>query len=101
MRRLAPAFVVLLALAGPARADDELTVLKPEPGEVAPGKRLSAFLGAQAKAAFDARRKAVAALKTPADIARRQADLKAKFRAALGELPAEKTPLNARVVGRD
>ncbi|HKB39290.1 MAG TPA: prolyl oligopeptidase family serine peptidase, partial [Gemmataceae bacterium] len=32
---------------------------------------------------------------------RRQAELKGKFREALGELPAEKTPLSAKVVGRE
>jgi cephalosporin-C deacetylase-like acetyl esterase len=105
MRRLAPAAFALLAsftLSVPAsRADDDLTAIRTKPGGAPPGKRLYAYLEAQAKTHFDARRQAVAGLKTPEDVARRQDALKAAFREALGELPGEKTPLNARVVGRD
>src|SRR5437867_3212946 len=57
------------------------------------------FLLAKAREHFDARRKAVAALKTPEDVRRRQEELRRHFLAALGDLPA-KTPLNARVIGR-
>ena len=42
---------------------------------------------------FDARRKAIAAIKTPEDIARRQKELRAFFLGSLGDLP-ERTPLN-------
>jgi cephalosporin-C deacetylase-like acetyl esterase len=101
MRRLALLAFALLASTSSALAEDDLTVLKPGPGETPAGKRLYTYLEAQAKTHFDARRKAVAALKTAEDVAKRQAELKAKFREALGELPVEKTPLNARVVGRD
>ena len=101
MRSLAPLALALIALAAFARADDDLTVLKPGVLQVAPGKQLDEYLRDQAKPFFDARRQAVAALKTPADVARRQSDLKAQFRAALGDLPVEKTALNPRVVGRD
>ena len=59
---------------------------------------LSTYLKGEAGKAFDARRAAVAAIKTPDDLARRQRELKGKFLEALGDLP-EKTPLNARVVG--
>jgi dienelactone hydrolase len=52
----------------------------------------------QAQQHFDARRKVVSALKTPADIARRSADLRAFFLRSLGDMP-ERTPLNPRVVG--
>src|SRR5205807_10270135 len=45
-------------------------------------------------------RAAVAALKAPEDVAKRQAMLRAAFREAIGDLPRERTPLNARVVGR-
>lgn len=100
MRRLGFAAFALLAFGSPGRADD-LDVLPHGPGDPPPGKRLDAYLQAQAKIHFDARRKAVAALKTPEDVARRQVALRAAFREALGELPAEKTPLNPRVVGRD
>ena len=61
---------------------------------------LSKFLNGEAGKAFDARRAAVAALKTPDDVARRQRELRGKFLEALGGFP-EKTPLNARVVGTD
>jgi cephalosporin-C deacetylase-like acetyl esterase len=102
MRRLATAALALLTpLLAAAAADDDLKAVRPKSGDPPPGKRLYAYLEAEAKKLFDARRQAVAALKTPADVARRQAELRRKFRAALGELPAEKSPLNAKVVGRD
>jgi cephalosporin-C deacetylase-like acetyl esterase len=100
--RIVPFLPLVLVLSAiPARAADDLNVLPRGPGETPPGKRLDAYLQAQAKTHFDARRKAVAAMKTPEDVAKRQAALKAAFREALGELPAEKTPLDGRVVGRD
>jgi dienelactone hydrolase len=73
----------------------DLTVLRPEEQ---PRKMLYAHLQAEAGKHFEARRKAVAALKTPDDVRRRQEELRAKFVEALGGLP-ERTPLNARVVG--
>ncbi|MGE3818077.1 MAG: alpha/beta hydrolase family protein [Isosphaeraceae bacterium] len=106
MRRLtlALAATTTIAIASQAMADpqspDDLTVLTSNPGEVVPGKRLYTYLEDQARAHFDARRAAVAALKTPDDLLKRQAELKAKFREALGELPDEKTPLNPRTLGR-
>jgi dienelactone hydrolase len=60
---------------------------------------LYAFLEAEAKKHFDARRRAVAALKSPEDVRKRQQELRKRFLEALGDLP-EKTPLNAKVVGR-
>ncbi len=54
---------------------------------------------AQAKVHFDARRKAIAAVKTPADVERRQKELRAFFLRSLGDLP-ERTPLNPQVVGK-
>src|SRR5207302_2240253 len=59
---------------------------------------LYAYLQAEAKKHFDARRQVVAQLKTPQDVYQRQAFLKNKFLEALGGFP-EKTPLNDRVVG--
>ncbi len=73
----------------------DLSVLKPEEQ---PGKALYAHLQAEAGRHFEARRKAVAALKTPEDVRRRQEELRASFVEALGGFP-EKTPLNARVAG--
>ena len=52
----------------------------------------------QANQRFEARRKAIAAIKTPEDIVRRQKELRAFFLRSLGDLP-ERTPLNPRVVG--
>jgi dienelactone hydrolase len=81
---------VLLAL-----QSDDLSVFKPEDQ---PRKMLYSWLQAECGKEFDARRKAVAALKTPEDVKKRQEMLRAKFIDALGGFP-EKTPLNPRVVG--
>src|SRR5436305_11736106 len=81
--------LVLLVLALPIRAAD-------------PPADKDAFynwLQAQAKKQFDARRQAVASLKTPDDVRKRQETLRKHFLAALGDLPA-RTPLNGKVVGR-
>jgi cephalosporin-C deacetylase-like acetyl esterase len=103
MRRTALAAFLLMAtnaLGGPQDVDD-LKVLTELPGEPALGQRLYVYLTDQAREHFDARREALAALKTPGDVAKRQAELRVKFREALGEMPAEKTPLNARTIGRE
>jgi dienelactone hydrolase len=70
-------------------------VLRPEDQ---PKKMLQDFLLAECGKHFEARRKAVEAMKTPEDVRRRQESLRAKFIEALGGFP-EKTPLNAKVVG--
>ena len=89
------------ALGGHVPQDlDDLTVLTDASGESPPGNRLYAYLEAQAREHFEARRKAVASLRTPGDVASRREDLRAKFRMALGEMPAEKAPLNGRTLGR-
>jgi cephalosporin-C deacetylase-like acetyl esterase/pimeloyl-ACP methyl ester carboxylesterase len=92
------ALSALLVSAAPLPAQEDLTVLKPEPGKTPPGKMLYEQQRAEAGRYFDARRKEVAKLKTPEDVRKRQADLRAKFIASLGGFP-EKTPLNARVTG--
>jgi cephalosporin-C deacetylase-like acetyl esterase len=96
MRRLA--VLALLAVTGRAAADEDLTVLKPNASDTPPRKILYTYLHAEARKLFDARRQEVAALKTPADVKRRQERLRAKFVEALGGFP-EKTPLNAKTVG--
>jgi dienelactone hydrolase len=88
----------LFALAARAAAGEDPKILKPG-GDIPPGKMLSAYLQDQARQHFDARRREVAALKTPADVKRRQERLRAKFLEALGGFP-KKTPLNARTVGK-
>jgi dienelactone hydrolase len=87
--------VVALLTGCPARAQESLNVL---PADAAPRRLLRAYLLAEAHKHFDARRKEVAALKTPEAIRARQERLRAKFLAALGGLP-ERTPLHPRVVG--
>jgi cephalosporin-C deacetylase-like acetyl esterase len=59
---------------------------------------LYAYLQAEAKKHFDARRQVVANLQTPEEIHQRQQFLRTKFLEALGGFP-EKTPLRAKVVG--
>lgn len=90
-------FVVGIVVAAPAAAADDLTVLKAD-GDNTPPRMLRAYLLAEAQKAFDARRAAVAALKTPEDVQKRQKELRVKFIEALGGFP-DKTPLNARVIG--
>src|SRR5512145_2249938 len=89
------AFLLAFWFAPPGLAQTAVQVL---PGENEPDRMLYRHLQEQAKKLFDARREAVARLKTPEDIAKRQAILKARFLEALGGFP-EKTPLNAQVVG--
>jgi cephalosporin-C deacetylase-like acetyl esterase len=64
-----------------------------------PEKLLYNHLLQECQKHFDARKKEVAALKTPADIKARQARLKAKFIEALGGFP-KKTPLHPQVTGK-
>src|SRR5262249_51971220 len=59
-----------------AWADEVGTVLRPDE---APGKMLYRALEGQARARLEARRKAVAALKTPEAIRDRQQEIRAKF----------------------
>jgi dienelactone hydrolase len=92
------AITLTLVLSGVARAQEDLTVLQPEKDNP-PRKMLHAWLVAEAQKCFDARRAAVASLKTPADVEKRQKELRAAFINSLGGFP-ERTPLNARTVGR-
>jgi dienelactone hydrolase len=75
-------------------AQEDLRVLDPAPD------RFERYLIAECGKHFEARRREIAALKTPEDLRRRQAALRAKFIEALGGFP-EKTPLKAKVVGRE
>jgi cephalosporin-C deacetylase-like acetyl esterase len=80
-------------------AEEDWTLLEASL-DAPPSKLLYRYLQAEAQECFDSRRQAVAALATPADVERRQADLRGRFLAALGGFP-DKTPLNARVVGQE
>jgi dienelactone hydrolase len=94
------AVAAFLLLGAPCWAQQDLSVLEADKESVPPRQMLLTYLRVEAQKHFDARRAAVAALKTPEDIQRRQRELKARFIEALGGFPA-KTPLNARVVGRE
>jgi len=59
---------------------------------------LRRYLLDQSRQHFEARRKAIAAIKTPEDIVRRQKELRGFFLRSLGDLP-ERTPLRPHVVG--
>jgi dienelactone hydrolase len=80
-----------------ALAQEDLRVLDPKSD---PATMLERQLLADCAKHFDARRRDVAALRSPDDIRRRQAELREKFIAALGGFP-DRTPLRARVVGSD
>lgn len=91
--------ILLMLAAGTAAAAEDLTVL-PSGKDERPGRMLHTYLLAEAQKHFDARRNAVAELKTPADVEKRQRKLRARFVEALGGFP-EKTPLKPRVVGKE
>jgi cephalosporin-C deacetylase-like acetyl esterase len=93
VRRIAALLVLLLT--GTLYAQEKPRI---SPAESEPRKVLYRFLLREAQRSFDARRQAVARLKTADDIRQRQQELRTHFLAALRGLP-EKTPLNARVVG--
>src|SRR5262249_54117118 len=59
---------------------------------------LNHYLLEQARQQFDARRRVIAAIKTPEDIAGRRQALRAFFLRSLGDLP-DRTPLSAHVAG--
>ena len=89
-------------IAGPGisetTAQDRPASKEASTAERAPAEMLKQYLLSQAKLRFDARRKAIAAIKTPADVERRQTELREFFLKSLGDLP-ERTPLNPQLVG--
>jgi cephalosporin-C deacetylase-like acetyl esterase len=93
--RILLTFTSWTILALPVLAQGSPQIMAPEQES---RKMLYSFLLGEAQKHFETRKKLVASLKTPDEIYRRQADLKAKFVAAIGGFP-DKTPLNARVVG--
>lgn len=74
---------------------DELSVLTPEEQ---PRRMLNAYLVGQCEKSFADRQRALAALKTPDDVSRRQRELRSKFLEVLGGFP-ERTPLNPKITG--
>jgi len=96
--------LVLLVVCGfiaafpPQARSDELAVLDDKLLGFPPQEMLHRYLLGRCQERFDARRQAVAALKTPEAVQKRQAELRERFIASLGGFP-EKTPLNPRIVG--
>ena len=67
------------------------------------GPRITPYLTYQIEMAWrqdDARRAALARIRTEADLLRLQAELRAKLLRMLGGLPSTRTPLNAQITGR-
>jgi len=78
---------------------EDLTVLTPQPGQPEPATMMTRYLQGLAHDALDRRAAESAKLQTPEQLAAYQERMRAFFIAQLGGLP-ERTPLNARVVGR-
>ena len=67
------------------------------------GPRITPYLAYQTEMAWrqdDARRAALASIRTEGDLRRFQVELRAKLLRMLGGLPSTRTPLNAQVTGR-
>jgi dienelactone hydrolase len=102
-RRAGTAAALVLGLAASAAAQappPEAFQLLPRPVE--PGARLTPYLRWQLDRAWehDARRQeAFAAVRTEADLLALRASIRTRLLDLLGGLPAERTPLNARIVG--
>ncbi len=96
-------FAAVMACVAPALAaevptPEMLRVLGPQPE----GPRITPFLSYQLERAwaFDAtRQEAFARVRTEADLVALQSEIRRKVLDVIGGLPAEKTPLNARVTG--
>ncbi len=94
--RAALVVLALVIIANPLPAQDKLQILA---ADQEPRTMLRRFLHAELQKHFDARKKTVAALDTADKIHKRQAELKAKFIAAIGGFPETKGPLNGKVTG--
>ena len=90
---------LLLLSAVPAAIADDLDVLPPEIDGVAPTEMMHAYLMGQAYEAFDRREAEYEKIKTPEDVAAYQERMRQFFTDKLGGWP-ERTPLNAKTVGR-
>lgn len=83
-------------------ADPPAELLRVRPPASETGPRMTPYLTAQVDRAWkqdDARRETFARARTHEDIVRLQEDLRRRALAIIGQLPTERTPLNARVVG--
>jgi cephalosporin-C deacetylase-like acetyl esterase len=91
-------WLLLVALCG-AAADEDLTCLKPQENEPAAAKLFYASLQQRAFAALDRRQTTFEELQTDEQIKAYQDRLRKSFSEQLGGFP-ERSPLNARVVGK-
>ena len=96
--------VVALTFAGNTGAIADEPTAKTSTAAVDPRQQafdlmLHRYILDQAHQSFEARRKVVSALKTPAEFTRRSAELRAFMLRSLGDLP-ERTPLYPRSLGR-
>lgn len=91
-------FAFLMIVAAASFADD-VVALKTGPGQVEPSETMSAYLRRLARSALARREVAYEQLKTPEQISAYQQRMREFFLSQLGPLP-DKTPLEARVVGR-
>ncbi len=96
---LSAAAIAWAAFASQVQAQN-FNVLTAQDGKIPPRKMLHAYLIAEAQKHFNARQLEVARLSTPDDVRKRQAILRERMLAALGEFP-DKTPLNAKIVGKE
>ena len=97
---LAAAAAAAAVNAGAQTPPPEAFQLLPQPAEA--GARITPYLRWQLERAWsqdDARQAAFAAVRTEADLLALRAAMRAKVLDMIGGLPAERTPLNARVVG--
>ncbi|MFH1921193.1 MAG: prolyl oligopeptidase family serine peptidase [Planctomycetota bacterium] len=96
-----PALILaaLLLTLRPVACAEDLTVLTETPDGIPPGKQLAAYLKQQLYQHLDQRLEAYEAVKSRADCKKWQQQRREFFLEQLGGLP-ERTPLNARIVGR-
>jgi dienelactone hydrolase len=103
LRHAGPALTLALGLAVEAAAqapDPQAFQLLAQP--VDPGARITPYLQWQLDRAWEqdaAREAAFAAVRTEGDLQALRAGLRSRLLGLIGGLPAERTPLNARVVG--
>jgi len=90
--------ILMLLTTSLATADDAVLPLMNMDIKVRPEHMVLDYFDALRKPLHAKRAEAIAALKTPEDVAARARELRAYFVEALGGFP-ERTPLNARVVG--
>ena len=100
MRRVALTLAFILCLPFFAFADDLTVLPKSLPGDIGPSQILYRHLMDKAYAAFDKNRAAYEAIDSPEKIEAYQKRMKRFFLEKIGAFP-EKTPLNAKTVGKE